>query len=456
MITLEKKIEIAKWLLDAENQQNLPDDLDLLEKKIAAEGLDKVYREIELPLTPILDEMHKLGIKVDSKVLDKVAKELNKEIASLEGEIYKIAGSPRLGGGLPFNLNSPKQLSEVLFEKLKIDAKGVPKRKTGAFSTDAETLDKIKDRHPVVASILKYRELYKMKSTYAEPLLELAKADKDSRIHTTFLQTVTSTGRLSSKDPNLQNIPIMSEWGKRVREAFVAEKGNSLLSLDYSQIELRVLASVANDEKMIEAFKRGEDIHRLTASQVFNIPLEQITKEQRQMAKTLNFGVIYGMGSDGLARASGMTREESAKFIAEYFADFADIKRWQEKTINKARQTGYVETLNGRKRWLPNIMAGNRRFAAESERMAINMPIQGLAADIIKLAMIRVAEMLKKKKLENKVRMLLTIHDELIFEVADDMAKEAEELIRPEMEKAYTLTVPLKVDSAIGKNWSVI
>ncbi|TSC89771.1 MAG: DNA polymerase I [Parcubacteria group bacterium Gr01-1014_3] len=444
-----KKIEIAKWLLDAENQQNLPDDLESLEKKITEEGLDKVYREIELPLVPILDSMHELGIKVDAKILEKVAKELNKEIATLEEQIHKAAG-------LPFNLNSPKQLSEVLFEKLKIDTKGVPKRKTGAFSTDAETLDKIKDRNPVVASILKYRELYKMKSTYAEPLLELAKADKESRIHTTFLQTITSTGRLSSKDPNLQNIPVLSDWGKRVREAFVAEKGHSLLSLDYSQIELRVLASVANDEKMIEAFRQGEDIHRLTASQVFNIPLKEVTKEQRQMAKTLNFGVIYGMGADGLARASGMSREESAKFIAEYFADFADIKRWQEKTINKARQTGYVETLNGRKRWLPNIMAGNRRFAAESERMATNMPIQGLAADIIKLAMIRVAEMLKKKKLEDKVKMLLTIHDELIFEVTDDLAKEAEELIRPEMEKAYELIVPLKVDSAIGKNWSEI
>lgn len=448
-IELNKKIEIAKWLLDAENQQNLPDDLVFLEKKITEEGLDKVYREIELPLVPILDSMHELGIKVDTKILEKISKELNKEIAGLEERIHQSVG-------LPFNLNSPKQLSEVLFEKLKIDSKGVPKRKTGAFSTDAETLEKIKDRHPVVASILKYRELYKMKSTYAEPLLELAKADKANRIHTSFLQTITATGRLSSKDPNLQNIPIMSEWGKRVREAFVAEKGNSLLSLDYSQIELRVLASVANDEKMIEAFKRGEDIHRLTASQVFNIPLEEVTKEQRQMAKTLNFGVIYGMGSDGLARASGMSREESAKFIAEYFADFADIKRWQEKIINKARQTGYVETLNGRKRWLPNIMAGNRRFAAESERMAINMPIQGLAADIIKLAMIRVADMLKKKKLEAKVKMLLTIHDELIFEVPDEMAKEAEELIRPEMEKAYALIVPLKVDSGVGKDWSQI
>ncbi|MEK7191942.1 MAG: DNA polymerase [Patescibacteria group bacterium] len=446
MATDRKKIELAKWILDPDKAQQLPDDLGLLEKKIGELGLDKIYREIELPLAPILEDMKKIGIKADARILDKLSKELNKEIVELEKKIYGLAG-------LPFNLNSPKQLSEILFEKLKIDSAGIPRRKTGAFSTDVEALTKIKDRHLIVAPILDYRELFKIKSTYIDPLRELI--GRDGRIHTTFIQTGTSTGRLSSQNPNLQNIPILSEWGKKLREAFVAEQGFSFAALDYSQIELRVLASVAQDEKMIEAFKNDLDIHKMTASNVFNIPVEKVTPEMRQLAKTLNFGVIYGMGPDAFARTSGLNRAEASKFIKEYFSDFADIKRWQEKTINMARQTGYVETLNGRKRWLANIMSPNRRLAAEAERMAINMPIQGLAADIIKIAMIKTMEILKQKNWHmKKIRLLLSIHDELLFEIEDDILKQAADLIKKEMEGAYTLAIPIKVNLAIGKNWA--
>jgi len=448
-ISEEKKIILAQWLLDPEKQQVVPKDLPTLEAKLKEFGLFVIYETIELPLAPILEEMQKTGIKVDVKVLEKLSKTLAAELNNLEKEIYDKASAP-------FNINSPKQLSEVLFDRLKIDATGIPKRKTGARSTDVETLLKIKDRHSVVAALLKYRELFKVFSTYVTPLKEFVLASKDGRIHTEFLQTSAATGRLASQNPNLQNIPIMSEWGKKIREAFVPEAGYTMLALDYSQIELRVLASVANDTKMIEAFKEGLDIHKLTAANVFDVPVEKVTSEQRQLAKTLNFGVIYGMGADAFAKTSGINREEARTFIEEYFANFADIKRWHEKTIAAARETGYVENLNGRKRWLPGINTANRRFASEAERAAINMPIQSLAADIIKLAMIKVADWLKKDKLTRQVRMLLSIHDELLFEVANDKLKAVQPKIQEIMESAYTLKVPLKVDVASGKSWAEV
>lgn len=450
MITELKKIEIAQWLLDPDKQRIVPDDLKELDSELKNRGLEKIYREIELPLVPILEEMQAVGIKVDGAVLDRLARTLVGELGQLEKQIYDSAGGP-------FNINSPKQLSEVLYDRLKIDIKGIPRRKTGARSTDVEALTKIKDYHPVVPLILRYRELFKVYSTYVMPLKELALASKDGRIHTEFLQTSAATGRLASQNPNLQNIPIMSEWGKKIREAFVAEKGFSLLALDYSQIELRVLASVAGDKAMIQAFQQGQDIHKLTASKVFNVPIEKVISEQRQLAKTLNFGVIYGMGPDALARNTGMSREEAEGFISEYFSDFAEVKRWQEKTIEQARRVGYVENLNGRKRWLPAIGSANRRFAGEAERAGINMPIQSLAADIIKLAMIKVADYLKKEKLWMKqARLLLSIHDELLFEIADDILKEVQPKLEEIMESAYLLAVALKTDAAMGKNWGAL
>src|SRR3989338_7856160 len=356
MVLPGKKIEIAKWLLDPDKRQILPEDLSFLENRLKELGLDKIYKDIELPLAPILEEMEKIGIKVDTEILEKLSKEMAKEIDHLVKAIYKKAGDV-------FNLNSPKQLSVILFEKLKIDTTGVPKTKTGIRSTDAAVLGKIKNRSPVVDLILQYRELFKIRSTYVEPLKKLAEADAKHRIHTQFSQTGTATGRLASQNPNLQNIPILSKGGTELRKAFVAALGYTLASFDYSQIELRVFASVAGDPKMIEAFQNDLDIHILTASQVFNVDTKEVSKDQRRFAKTLNFGIIYGMGPDAFARNTGLTREEAENFFSEYFNYFLEVKRWQEKIIDKTRRLGYVENLNGRKRWLPEIISMNQRIA---------------------------------------------------------------------------------------------
>ena len=285
------------------------------------------------------------------------------------------------------------------------------------------------------------------------PLQELI--GKDGRIHTSFIQTGAATGRLSSQNPNLQNIPVSTEWGKKIRGAFIAEKGNSLVSLDYSQIELRVLASVAGDPEMIAAFKKGLDIHKVTASKVFNVPIEKVTSEMRSLAKTLNFGVIYGMGPNAFAQTGNISVVEAKKFIQEYFADFSSVKGWQEDMINRAKKDKYVTNLNGRRRLVPGITHPNRRFSSEAERVVTNMPIQGLAADIIKLAMIKTDELIHKKKWQDKVCLLLSIHDELIFEVSDKMVDEVLTEIKKVMEAAYKLKdVELKVDSAVGKSWA--
>ncbi len=446
MISEAKKIELAQWLLDPDKRMGMAADWPTLERNLRLANLGKIFDEIELPLVEVLEEMHQAGIKVDLAYLKELSKDLNTEITKLVKDIYKKAGGE-------FNLNSPKQLSAILFEKLQIDPTGIPKKKTGAYSTDAETLNFIKDRHPIVEPMLRYRELFKLQSTYVLPLQELIA--KDGRIHTSFIQTGSATGRLSSQNPNLQNIPVSTEWGKKIRGAFIADKGNSLVSLDYSQIELRVLASVAADEEMIAAFKKGLDIHKVTASKVFDVPLEKVTSEMRNLAKTLNFGVIYGMGPNAFSQTSGIPLAEAKKFITEYFADFVSIKHWQEKMISQAKKVKFVENLNGRRRLVPGITHPNRRFSSEAERAVINMPIQGLAADIIKLAMIKTDDLIHKKKWQDKVRLLLSIHDELIFEVSDKMVEEVLSEIKKVMEAAYKLqNVELKVDSAVGKSWS--
>ncbi len=397
---IETERDIINWLLN-------PDEpVEESKEKLVQFGLDKILNEIELPLMPVLKDMYERGVGLDSKFLGDLRKKLSQQIEDLIKKIYQYTGE--------FNINSPKQLSVILFDKLKI----VPRLK----STAAGQLELIKDKHPVISLILNYREIFKAQSTYVEPLLGLGETAR-----TTFLQTGTATGRLSSKNPNLQNIPDI------IRPAFVARAGYVLASFDYSQIELRVLATVANDKKMIEAFQNDLDIHKLTASQVFNVPLEKVTSDMRQLAKTLNFGVVYGMGPSAFARASGLSRQEAEKFIAEYFNNFAQIRDWQEKVKNELRQKGYVENLNGRKRWLP----------IEAERAAINMPIQSLAADIIKIAMIQT----------NKYRLLLSIHDELLFEIEDDKVKDIVNDIKNTMESVYHLSVPLKVNVKIGCNW---
>ncbi len=395
----ETQKDIINWLLN-------PDDPKETERKLSDFGLEKIFNEIELPLMNVLRDMNERGIALDRSFLNKLKGELSQQVKELTEKIYQCAGE--------FNLNSPKQLSAVLFDKLKI----IPRLK----STAAGQLELIKNKHPVIPLILNYREVFKILSTYIEPLLNLGDV-----VHTTFLQTGTATGRLSSKNPNLQNIP------EAIKPAFVARKGYVLASFDYSQIELRILAFLAQDKKMIDAFEGDLDIHRLTASQVFNVNVNLVTPEMRRLAKTLNFGVIYGMGPAAFARASGLSRKEAEGFIEEYFKTFAQVRDWQEKVKSELRQKGYVENLNGRKRWLP----------IEAERAAINMPIQSLAADIIKMAMIKT----------NKYRLLLSIHDELLFEIEDDKVKDVVEDIKNIMESVYDIGIPLKVNVKVGNNW---
>jgi DNA polymerase-1 len=455
---------IAMWLLDPDKMTYLRDSsvyppqaapkatrdalrmtpeklYEFLFVKLKENNLEKVFYKIETPLLKVLAEMETRGILIDIEILEKLRKELDRGLEKLVKDIYKKAGRE-------FNINSPKQLGEILFDVLGIKPRA--KTKTGGRSTSAESLEAMKEDHALVPLILDYRELFKLQSTYVAPLLENVKNSNDARIHTTFLQTGTATGRLSSENPNLQNIPAIGHYAKHLRGAFVAPPKHSFLSLDYSQIELRVLASVSSDPKMIEAFLKDQDIHKITASNVFNVAVEDVTPEMRYAAKTLNFGVIYGMGPQAFARATGKSYEEAIQFIDEYFYDFAEVRIWQDRLIEKAKQTGYVENLNGRKRWLPNIASYSPRLAAEARRAAINMPIQGLAADIIKLAMIAVC-----KELPN-IKLLLSIHDELVFEVPDVMLKETAQKVKKIMEGVYRLQVPLKVEMATGKNWAEI
>ncbi len=435
-------------------------------KKLKEYKLEKIFYDMEMPLVEILADMELAGIKVNVKSLKELDNELEKKLSALVKNIYKEAGEN-------FNINSPKQLGKILFEKLQISLDGVKKTKGGAVSTNIDTLLTIQDRHEIVKYILEYRELFKLQSTYVRPLQELARptvglgANKkrlnasrrptagggSERVHTTYIQTGTTTGRLSSQNPNLQNIPAEGEWAKKLRTCFIPEKGYVLAAFDYSQIELRILASLSGDPKMIEAFNNDLDIHKMTASSVFNVPLEKVTPEMRRMAKTLNFGVIFGMGANAFAKTSGLSFADAKKFIDEYFEDFKSIKIWHEEIKEQARKLGYVSDLNGRRRWLLEATSMFRGEAAEAERAAINMPIQGLDADIMKTAMVKISEEIKKKKWDDKVRMLLTIHDELIFEIKEDLLGEALNMIPSIMEGAYELEVPIKVTAKTGKNW---
>jgi DNA polymerase I len=384
------------------------------------------------------------GIELDTAHFQKLSQEITTEIVELEKEIHKIAESD-------FNISSPKQLSEILFTKLGIPTKGLKKTPGGVISTQETELNKMADKHPIIPLILKHRELMKLKNTYIDPLPELADAEK--RIHTNYNQTGTATGRLSSDNPNLQNIPAQGEWAKKIREGFVCDKEKVLISLDYSQIELRIAAALSQDKKMTQAFKDGKDIHSLTASEINNIPLDKITPEMRRQAKVLNFGVLYGMGSRAFSQEAGLSKEKAANFIEEYYHDFVGIKQWQEKIINEGQSIGYIHTLTGRKRWVLDLASQNQKYRAMAERAAINFPIQGLAADIIKLAMIEINKTLKTKGLDENIKMLLQVHDELIFEVYKNYSEKARELIDKIMENAFKLdSVEIKADSKIGKN----
>ena len=413
---------------------------ELFGPELKEQGLWQLFAEVEMPLTPVLMGMERTGVALDTELLKQMSQRLAKQLSKLEKDIYDNVGHQ-------FNINSPQQLSNVLFDEL-----GLPTaRKTkGGYSTGAAILEELRGVHPVIGFILDYRQLSKIKSTYIDALPGLINP-KTGRVHTSFNQTRTATGRLSSSEPNLQNIPVRGELGKEVRQAFIAPKGLYLLAADYSQIDLRALAHLSQDNSLTSAFRHDEDIHRATAAQVFSVDPSKVTPDMRRVAKTVNFGVIYGMSDYGLEQATGLSREEASNFIAAYFEKYPGVKNYLESTKERAREKGYVQTLLGRRRPIPEIHSSNRQVREAAERMAINMPVQGTSADIIKVAMINLEREMAKGKL--KSQMILQVHDELIFEVPETELAEMGRLASELMSSAIELSVPLKVDIKTGPNW---
>jgi DNA polymerase-1 len=411
-----------------------------LKQRLKNDGQEKLYYEIELPLTRVLADMEKEGILVNAVMLDTFSEDLNKKIESLSKDILELAGEN-------FNINSTKQLGAVLFEKLGLPV--VRKTKTG-YSTDAEVLENLAAKHPIIEKILEYRQMVKLNSTYVEGLKNVI-SPVDGRIHSNFNQTVTVTGRISSTEPNLQNIPIKLEMGRQIRKVFVAPKGYTLIDADYSQIELRILAHIANDANMIGAFRQNKDIHRKTAAEVFNVNESQVTPSMRSSAKAINFGIVYGIGDFSLAKDLKITRKEAKEYIDNYFANFSGVKKYLDDTVKKAKETGFVSTLLGRRRYVPEITSSNFNIRSFGERIAMNMPIQGTAADIIKMAMVKVHQELKNRNLSSKL--ILQVHDELIIEAKNEEVEEVKELLRCCMEDAIALNVKLDADIHTGENW---
>ena len=409
--------------------------------ELDASGMTKVLTDIEMPLIPVLYEMEKTGVAVDVRALEKFSKVLAKKIEELSAEIRELAGED-------FNVNSPSQLATVLFDKLGLPTKGI-KKTTSGYSTAATELEKLEDAHAIVPLISEYREHAKLQSTYAESLPKLVA--KDGRIHTTYNQTIAATGRLSSVEPNLQNIPIKTDLGNEIRKAFVAEKGNVLIAADYSQVELRLIAVIAKDQPFIDAFRDGADIHTRTASEVWGIPEEKVTGEQRRAAKAINFGIMYGMGPRSLARSTKMSFAEAQDFIDRYFQIHHAVRAYLDETKAKAHAEGYVETLFGRRRYLPEIQGNVPMLVAMAERMAINMPVQGTAADLMKMAMLSVDGWLTASKWPAK--MLLQVHDELVLECDEKAVDAVARGVQHMMESVASFDVPLAVEVEIGKNW---
>jgi DNA polymerase-1 len=414
----------------------------LLTEKLTAGGLRTLFERVELPLTVVLGEMEMSGFRVDTAALARLAKELEQQLAVILAEVYRKAGTE-------FNVNSPKQLSEVLFEKLKLPP--IKKTKTG-YSTDEDVLTQLALQHELPADILNYRSLSKLKSTYVDALPLLVHPET-GRLHTSLNQSVTATGRLSSSEPNLQNIPVKGEWGGRIREAFVAASGCVLLSADYNQIEPRILAHLSQDPVLIGAFTRGDDIHAATAAEIFGRPAAQVTKDMRRVAKTVNFGIIYGISPYGLSSQLGISQQEAKQYIEAYFTRFQGVKAFLEKTVAAAKQDGYVTTMLGRRRPIPELRSGDPAQRGFGERMAMNTPIQGTAADVIKLAMLAV----HRRLTGTRAKMILQVHDELIFEVAEGEVEAVRKIVVEEMEQVQglpvPLAVPLKVDVGVGRNW---
>jgi DNA polymerase-1 len=404
-------------------------------------GLLYVYEDIEMPAMRVLGIMERNGIRIDSALLSKQGQELGKRLLALEGEIHKLAGQP-------FNIQSPKQIAEILFVQLELPV--IKKTPSGAPSTDEEVLQKLAEDYPLPARILDYRSLAKLMSTYIEKLPRMADP-KTGRVHTHFSQATAVTGRLASSEPNLQNIPVRTEEGRRIREAFIPAEGCKLLSADYSQIELRIMAHIAEDENLLAAFAAGKDVHQATAAEIFGVPLESVTSEQRRYAKVINFGLIYGMSAFGLAGNLGIERSAAQNYIAKYFDRYPGVAQYMERTRLEARENGYVETVFGRRLWLPEIKGSNGPRRQGAERAAINAPMQGTAADLIKLAMIAVENWLEKEQL--KTRMLLQVHDELVFDVPLDELELLQAKLPDLMCQVAELKVPLVVGIGIGDNW---
>lgn len=417
----------------------------VLDDELTDKTLYKLFEDIEMPLIPVLQEMETNGVKLDVEFLDKMDKGVVKRIKELEEKIYELAGQE-------FNVASPKQLKEILFDKLEISTAGIKKTKTG-ISTAASELEKMRDRHPIIEYIFEFRELSKLHSTYISALPKLVNK-KTGRIHTSFNQTITATGRLSSSNPNLQNIPIRTELGRQIRQAFIADKDYKILAADYSQIELRIAAHLSGDSKMIESFKNGEDIHTRTAAEINDVELDKVSKDMRRSAKAINFGVLYGMGAYGLSKTAEIPMEDATEFLERYFETYDELKDYLEQTLDLAKETEEVRTMFGRVRKLPEINSSVPMLRNSAARTAINLPMQGTSADMIKLAMIEVLEFCKQKNKQEKIiKLILQVHDELVFAIKDEYIEEFSKEIKQIMEDVVELKVPVKVDLKIGDNW---
>ncbi len=456
-----EKVGIALWLLDSTISNPTLDDIlryaktkdfekakDKILEEIKKQKLLFVYEDIELPLTPILKEMTTKGILVDVGFLGELSKKYHKDLAEIQSKIWEIAG-------MEFNMKSPKQLGEILYDKLGINTSKVKKTAGGARSTRESELLKLKDEHEIVSLILEYRELQKLLSTYIDAIP--TQLGEDGRLHPTFLQTGTTTGRLASQNPNVQNIPIRTKLGRVVRNAFVSEKGFDLVAIDYSQIELRIAAMLSGDEKLLGAFRRGDDIHKAVASEIFDVAPEDVNKEQRIKAKTINFGILYGMGVNALKKNLNSTLTEAKDFYQKYFSGFVGLHKYIENSKKEAAKKGYTETFFGRRRYFEGITSHIPFVRASAERMAINAPIQGTQADVVKLAMIKINKYIKDEKLEGSVRMLLQVHDELVFEIKKDKTKEVsmkiKEIMESVVDKEDTGGITFIANTSVGDNW---
>ena len=430
--------ELSEYIAQIVNVVKLSSEK--MEKSLNESDMDSLFYEVEMPLVEVLGEMEFVGIEVDREMLNELGTEFKEIISKLEAEIYEMAGES-------FNINSPKQLGVILFEKLELPV--IKKTKTG-YSTNAEVLDKLRDKHEIIDKITEYRQIVKLNSTYVEGLLGIMNPISN-RIHSSFNQTITTTGRISSTEPNLQNIPVKMEMGRKIRKVFIAGKNHKLVDADYSQVELRVLANMSGDENMIDAFKHGEDIHAKTASQIFDVDINDITPRQRSEAKAINFGIVYGKSDFGLSEDLNIPVKQAKEYINSYFEKYSKIKEFMDTTIEDATVNGYITTLLNRRRYIPELKSSNFMLRNAGKRAAMNAPIQGSAADIIKIAMVNVYKKLEESNLKSKL--ILQVHDELIVEATDDELEIVEKIVREEMENAFSMDVHLDVDLNVGYSW---